>query len=120
MMYLYDSYCYADLNLAAQSFFSQGVVHGFGVLQSYTIISSNTVQYSFIFNPTTTLTSINTSLISYSTASFDYTFQECFRTGFDNSFFGLELNDIYLITSGMIGILITAGLARLASKTIRA
>jgi hypothetical protein len=84
-MYLYNSYCYDTLNLAAQSFYSRSVIDGFGVLNSYSLISIDTVNFVYLL-PNNTL------------SNFDYKFIECFKPGFDNSFFGFTPADSFEIS----------------------
>lgn len=94
-MYLYDSYCYPDLDSAAKSFYSKVHIENFGILQSYSIIDSQTISFVYISN-------------SNLQQSFEYKFLECTSTGFDNSYFGIDYTDFRWFTFQMASLLIVA------------
>jgi hypothetical protein len=90
IMYLYNSYCYSDINAAADSLYSSAVINGIGIIQSYNVLNLDTVQYSVLaVNP------INSKSFNF---VFSYTFKTCSQLGFDNTYFGLTNQDIITIS----------------------
>ena len=100
-MYLYNSYCYESLDSVAASFFSKGIIDNLGILQSYSVASSDTV--SFIYLP---LSQVNNNNPVFS--SFSLRFLECSAMGFDNSFFGVTPVDAFAVSWAVVAVLAAA------------
>lgn len=78
-MYLYNSYCYPDLQAVSDSIQSKLILDGFGVIQSIT--SSGDVL------------TINYQLPDTSISSVEYTALTCEQIGFNNSYSGINTDD---------------------------
>jgi len=98
---LYNSFCYADLDSVANSLGSNFFIGDGQVLQSVTILNADQLSLSFLKEAVT-----NTYTI---------TVPDCPRLGFDNSFFGVSMQDSVDVTWLSAGILIAAW----AIKTMR-
>lgn len=122
-MYLYNSYCYETINLAAQSFYSQGFINGFGVLQGYSIKNLDTVTFSFFVSNSAVTTKNGNgngggNTTTFTIASIDYQFQSCSSLGFDNSFFGVSPIDSVLVTFAVISLLAVAYYFKILRKLV--
>jgi len=101
-MFLYNSYCYADLKTAADSLYSTAYINGFGVLQNYFITGVDTIELNFLMPVV-----VGKSYILVP-ASVNYIFHECTALGFNNSFFGIDFETGLDLTWRLIAILVSA------------
>lgn len=94
-MYLYKSYCYADLQSVKSSIQSNITLDGFGLLQSVDVISVDKLGITY-------------QLPDGTQSAVVYTAPSCDRLGFDNSYTGLTVSDSVDLSMMVLLVLITA------------
>lgn len=102
--YLYKSYCYETVQQVADSIHSAFFLDGFGVIQS---VSS--------FGSSVTVNYLNSS---GNLQNFVYQLATCEKLGFDNTFSGLTRDDSLALSSGMVGVLVSAWAIKIVRRAL--
>lgn len=103
-MYLYNSYCYSDIQSVIDSVKSRLFFDGFGFIQSVTQTAANSLTIVYLDNTGKKTNSVVVSVPA------------CTRSGFDNSYTGLTFDDAVQLSSLVVVVLATAYAFKLLKK----